>query len=125
MWKYTLKSLFDRKLRLALTMLAIVLGVSFTVASFVVADSLRATFNKLSGDIEDGVDLTARTKLDFGKDPDRPPISDQYLAAIRAIPGVRAAQLDINNEPVIPIKPNGDNVSSSGPPLLGVNYPTE
>ena len=31
MWKYTVKSLFDRKLRLSLTMLAIVLGVSSAV----------------------------------------------------------------------------------------------
>jgi len=74
MWKYTLKSLFDRKLRLALTMLAIVLGVSFTVASFVVADSMRSTFDKLVGDIEQGTDLTARTKLDFGEEANRPPI---------------------------------------------------
>jgi putative ABC transport system permease protein len=99
--------------------------VSFTVASFVVADSLRATFNKLVGDIEEGVDLTARTKLDFGEQSDRQPISDQFLTAIKAVPGVRAAQLDVSNEPVVPIKPNGENVSSSGPPLLGVSYPTE
>ncbi|HUP76475.1 MAG TPA: ABC transporter permease [Acidimicrobiales bacterium] len=125
MWKYTLKSLFDRKLRLALTMLAIVLGVSFTVASFVVADSMRATFDKLVGDIEQGVDLTARTKLEFGEEFNRPPISDEYLAAIKAIPGVRAAQLDVNNYPVVPIKANGENVKTMGPPLLGVNYPTE
>ena len=125
MWKYTIKSLFDRKLRLALTMLAIVLGVSFTVASFVVADSMRATFNKLVGDIEEGVDLTARTKLDFGEEADRQPIADQYLAPIKAVPGVAAAQLDIFNEPIVPIKPNGENVKTSGPPLLGVNYPTE
>src|SRR5918995_309300 len=125
MWKYTLKSLFDRKLRLALTMLAIVLGVSFTVASFVVADSMRATFNKLVGDIEEGVDLTARTKLDFGEESDRQPIADQYLAPIKAVPGVAAAQLDIFNEPIVPLKANGENVKTSGPPLLGVNYPTE
>src|SRR5688572_15785722 len=125
MWKYTLKSLFDRKLRLALTLLAIVLGVSFTVASFVVADSMRATFDKLVGDIEEGVDLTARTKLEFGEEFNRPPVSDEYLAAIKAVPGVRAAQLDVNNSPVVPIKGNGENVKTSGPPLLGVNYPTE
>ena len=125
MWKYTLKSLFDRKLRLSLTMLAIVLGVSFTVASFVVADSMRATFDKLVGDIEEGVDLTARTKLEFGDEVNRPAISDQLLSAIKAVPGVGAAQLDINNAPVVPIKANGENVKTSGPPLLGVNYPTE
>src|SRR5687768_6419175 len=103
MWKYTLKSLFERKLRLSLTMLAIVLGVSFTVASFVVADSMRATFDKLVGDIEEGVDLTARTKLEFGEEANRPAISDELLPAIKAVPGVGAAQLDINNAPVVPI----------------------
>ena len=62
MWKYTLKSLFDRKLRLSLTMLAIVLGVAFTVASFVVADSLRSTFGKLVNDIEAEVDRLVRRR---------------------------------------------------------------
>ena len=125
MWKYTLKSLFDRKLRLGLTMLAIVLGVAFTVASFVVADSLRATFSKLVNDIEAGVDLTARTKLDFGDSTDRKPIDAQLLTPIRAVDGVKAADGRIATSPVIPLKTNGDDVTTTGAPLLGLNYPTD
>jgi len=68
-------------------MLAIVLGVAFTVASFVVADSLRATFSKLVNDIEAGVDLTARTKLDFGDSTDRKTDRCAVLTPIRAVDG--------------------------------------
>src|SRR4030095_4161227 len=125
MWKYTLKSLFDRKLRLSLTMLAIVLGVAFTVASFVVADSLRATFGKLVNDIEAGVDLTVRTKLDFGESADRKQVDATLLAPIRALEGVTAADGSIAGSPVIPLKANGDDVTTTGAPLLGVNYPTD
>ena len=125
MWKYTLKSLFDRKLRLSLTMLAIVLGVAFTVASFVVADSLRSTFGKLVNDIEAGVDLTARTKLEFGESSDRKPIDAQLLAPIRAVEGVKAADGRIGVSPVIPLKANGNDVTTTGAPLLGVTYPTD
>jgi putative ABC transport system permease protein len=125
MWKYTVKSLFDRKLRLSLTMLAIVLGVAFTVASFVVADSLRATFGKLVNDIEAGVDLTVRSKLDFGESADRKPVDATLLTPIRSIEGVKAADGSIATSPVIPLKPNGDDVTTTGAPLLGVNYPTD
>jgi putative ABC transport system permease protein len=117
--------LFDRKLRLSLTMLAIVLGVAFTVASFVVADSLRATFGKLVNDIEAGVDLTVRTKLEFGESSDRKPIDASLLAPVRAVEGVKAAEGSIANSPVIPLKANGDDVTTTGAPLFGVNYRTD
>ena len=46
--KLTLASLAARKIRLALTTFAVVLGVAFVSGSFILADSLRGTFDAVS-----------------------------------------------------------------------------
>ncbi len=51
MWKVTIKGLLAHKLRLALTALAIVLGVTFISGTFVLTDTLHNTFSNLFGNI--------------------------------------------------------------------------
>ena len=51
MLKLTLNSLLARKIRLALTTFAVVLGVSFVSGSFILADSLRSVFDKIAVEI--------------------------------------------------------------------------
>ena len=48
MIKLTLKSILGHKFRFALTAVAVILGVSFVVASFVLRDGLKGTFNALN-----------------------------------------------------------------------------
>src|SRR5687768_17246419 len=122
MFKLAVKSLFARKLRLALTSIAIVLGVSFIVSSFVIADSLRSTFDDLAEDIQGDVDLTVRTQQDFGAENDRPPLDENLLPDVQAVDGVKAAVGNVSVTGVIPIKPDGKPIESFGPPLLGINY---
>src|SRR3954453_15187494 len=45
MWKVTWRNLVSRKLRLALSALAIVLGVAFVAGSFIFTDTLSSAFN--------------------------------------------------------------------------------
>jgi putative ABC transport system permease protein len=125
MFKFAIKSLFARKLRLLLTSIAIILGVSFVVSSFVIADSLRSTFDTLVEDIQGNTDLTVRTKQDFGADQDRPPVDAAILSQIQAVDGVRAAEGNLSAEGITPIKPDGKPLNSVGPPLLGGNYGTD
>ena len=47
MWKVTIKGLLAHKLRLGLTALAIVLGVTFISGTFVLTDTLHNTFTTL------------------------------------------------------------------------------
>ena len=49
MWRVTLKGLLAHKLRLTLTALAIVLGVTFITGTFVLTDTLHNTFSNLIG----------------------------------------------------------------------------
>ncbi len=60
MWRVTIKGLLAHKLRLALTALAIVLGVTFIAGTFVLTDTLHNTFNTLFGNIYQNVDFQVR-----------------------------------------------------------------
>ncbi|HEX7094324.1 MAG TPA: ABC transporter permease, partial [Acidimicrobiales bacterium] len=122
MVKFALKSLFARKLRLALTSVAIVLGVAFVVSSFVVADSLRSTFDDLVEDIQGDVDLTIRTFQDFGAEQDRPPLDESLLSIVEDTDGVAKALPNVSLENVVPVKADGEPVTTFGPPMFGVNY---
>ena len=45
MWKATIRGLLARKVRLALTALAILLGVSFVSATYVLTDTVKQSFD--------------------------------------------------------------------------------
>src|SRR6266581_923679 len=60
MWNATIKGLLSHKLRLALTALAIVLGVSFVSGTYVLTDTMNATFSQLFKDTTKGIDVVAQ-----------------------------------------------------------------
>ena len=65
MGKVTLKGLLAHKLRLALTGLAIVLGVTFISGTLVLTDTLHNTFTTLFGNIYKNVDFEVRGTAAF------------------------------------------------------------
>src|SRR4051812_13964806 len=97
MWRVTLKGLLAHKLRLALTALAIILGVTFVSGTFVLTDTLHRTFSNLIGNIYGKVDLQVRgvaqfKDTGFGERPVRNPIPESLIANLSAVPGVESAQ---------------------------------
>jgi putative ABC transport system permease protein len=65
MWKVTIKGLVAHKLRLALTALAIVLGVTFVSGTYVLTDTLHSTFTSLFGHVYQNVSFEIRGKAAF------------------------------------------------------------
>ena len=105
MFRATLKSLAAHKLRLALTAIAIVLGVAFMAATFVLTDTVKHTFDKLFAQTTVGKDLVVRSVAPYGNNTRadfqgsvRPPVPDSLLATIKAVPGVRDAAGIVMNE---------------------------
>jgi putative ABC transport system permease protein len=95
MRKVALKGLLAHKLRLALTALAIVLGVTFVSGTFVLTDTLQNTFSTLFSSVYQKIDFQVRGTPQFGSDSAnavRNPISDSLLTTIRAVPGVQASR---------------------------------
>ncbi len=60
MFKATLKSLAAHKVRLALTGLAIVLGVSFMAGTFVLTDTVKHSFDNLFKQVNANVDVVVQ-----------------------------------------------------------------
>ena len=62
MRKATLKGLMAHKFRLAATALAIVLGVSFVSGTYVLTDTITASFDSLFKQVTQGIDVAVRRR---------------------------------------------------------------
>ena len=93
MRQVTLRGLFAHKLRLALTALAIVLGVTFISGTFVLTDTLNNTFSSLFTSVYSKIDFQVRGVAQFGggESATRNPLPESVLGRVRSVPGVAAA----------------------------------
>lgn len=123
MWKVTIKGLLAHKLRLALTALAIVIGVTFIAGTFVLTDTLNRTFDTLFGSIYQKVDFQVRgvAQLDSGGFATRNPIPESIVPAVRAVPGVQVAEGSVTGYAQFVAK-DGKAITTGGAPTLGVSF---
>lgn len=130
MLRTTLRSLSARKLRLALTAVAVVLGVAFVTGTSVLTDTSSTLFDEQFADVTEGVDLVVRTEAAFGAamgvEVERDPVPDATLDVIRAVEGVEAAHRQIQGQALLfdaagaAIVPSGSSVGMSwAPPPFG------
>ena len=73
MRQVTLRGLLAHKMRLALTALAIVLGVTFISGTFVLTDTLNNTFSSLFTSVYSKIDFQVRGVAQFGSGAGRDP----------------------------------------------------
>jgi putative ABC transport system permease protein len=123
MWRVTIKGLLAHKLRLALTALAIVLGVMFIAGTFVLTDTLNNTFQTLFGNIYQKIDFQVRGVAEFGTggNATRNPIPESVLPTVRAVPGVAAAQGTVEGYAQF-IGHDGKAISTGGAPAIGLSF---
>ena len=123
MWRVTIKGLLAHKLRLALTALAIVLGVTFIAGTFVLTDTLHNTFNTLFGNIYQSVDFQVRGVAQFGSGgtATRNPVPQSLVSTVRGVPGVEAAEGSVTGYAQY-IAPDGKAITTGGAPTLGFAF---
>jgi putative ABC transport system permease protein len=123
MWRVTIKGLLAHKLRLALTALAIVLGVTFISGTFVLTDTLHNTFSNLFGNIYSKIDFQVRgvAQLGTGGNAVRNELPQSLLTTVQAVPGVAAAEGQVSGYAQF-ISPDGKAIQTGGAPTLGVNF---
>jgi len=90
-----IKGLLAHKLRLALTALSVVLGVAFVAGTFVLTDTLAATFDNLFNEVTGNTDAQIRSTEKLHpqnpSDSDRKSIPDTLLEEVRKVNGVDVA----------------------------------
>src|SRR5919112_2422470 len=99
MTKIALKSLAARRLRTALTALAIVLGVAMVSGAFTITDTMRGAADSLSSSAYDGTDAVVGARTAFAVDANdwtakRPTVDASLLDEVRELPGVAVAAAD-------------------------------
>jgi putative ABC transport system permease protein len=131
MRRITLRGLMARKLRLALTALAIVLGVTFITGTLVLGDTLNRTFDNLVGTAYQHVSFQVRGKAAFSNDTsaaaavdstaDRKPVPESLLASVRRVPGVSYAFGSVGGYAQFMTR-DGNAIGSGGGSTLGFAF---
>ncbi len=125
MAKLTTRSLRARWIRFLLTTIAVVLGVAFVVGSFVLADTLRKTFDTLAGSATQSTDVLVRAVDPLGgSDPNnaaRPPLPASLVDDLAKVDGVADARGDITGF-VSATAPSGERFNPGGAPVLGFSW---
>jgi putative ABC transport system permease protein len=118
--RVALAGLLGRKLRTALTAIAIVLGVAMVSGTFVLTDSIDQAFNSIFTDVRQGSDVVvsgkAATSLNSGSFA--PTLDASLLGKVRSVPAVAAAEGSVNGEAQL-IGSDGKAIVFGGAPNLG------
>jgi len=115
------KSIRARWGRTLAILFAITSSVSFVVGSFVLADSLRATFDSLFQEIGQDVDLEVRAAQQFETDDARDPIDVSIANSISPIDGVEFVEPTLTRYAQL-IGPDGKVITPAGGPTFGVSW---
>ena len=123
MGRFAIKGLLSRKLRTALTAVAIVLGVAMISGTYVLTDSIDQAFDRVFGEIREGSNavITGRSAFDLsdGSGVTEPTFDDGLLEEVRALPAVAAAEGSVDSDATQFIGDDGKAVVSGGAPNLG------
>jgi putative ABC transport system permease protein len=124
-----LKGLAGRKFRATLTAIAIVLGVAMISGTYVLTDTIDKAFSQIFDESYAGTDAVVTGKgadISFqGDTAETPPIPDDLLAKVRALPDVGLAMGGVYNESDTKIiGKDGKAINTQGAPSLGFGWDT-
>jgi putative ABC transport system permease protein len=120
-----LKGLAGRKLRAALTAVAIVLGVAMISGTYILTDTIKSAFGTVFTEVYKRTDVvvTGKSALSSGEEEGghngrlAPAFSETLLATVRTAPGVAEAQGSVSDSAQL-VGRDGKVISSGGAPGL-------
>lgn len=123
MYKISLRNLWEHKLRTLLLGGAIVVGVAFVVASFILTDSIGEAFDDVFAEAFAEIDIQVSGEISGGPGGIDIPLIDGGLdAEIEAIDGVTSATPEIQSLVIIDAPESGGAPPGFGPPSFGVSW---
>jgi putative ABC transport system permease protein len=128
MIRVALKGLWGRKLRTVLTAMAIVLGVSMISGTYVLTDTITASFTKVIDGSYENADAVVTGKVAFKNNEsntaETPAFPDSVLARVKRLPDVAAAAGAIGDEVKL-IGRDGKVISTKGGSSIGASVDPE
>jgi len=121
MWKATIRGLLARKVRLALTALSVLLGVSFVTGTYVLTDTLDASFQTFFQRTVEGVDLVVRLRAPFGGDGERDRAPEDLVEQVREVEGVGSAYGLLEDYAQF-VDKDGNSIQNGGAPTIGLSW---
>ena len=123
MTRFALKGLLGRKLRTALTALAIVLGVAMISGTYVLTDSIDSAFDTIFTEVRRGSSAVVSGKAAFdlseGSGASATAFDESVLELVRGVDGVSMAEGSVDSESTTLIGRDGKAVVNGGAPNLG------
>jgi len=113
----TIKSLVAHRLRLALTALAVVLGVAFVAGTLIMTDAINRAFDSVFTSAYAGTDAVVRGKEPFSG-AGHGTVPAGLVPVVQNVDGVRAVR-GFFQEPARILKSNGKGIGGNGPPVFG------
>ncbi len=121
--RLSLRNLAASRLRVVLTTFAVLLGVSFVVASFVLTDGLLDTFDTIIEEANAEIDAEVRARSDFDEVQfTARPIDEALVDVVRAVEGVAAAEAGTQSSKIVPVSADGEPIRTTGAPILSFNW---
>ena len=129
MLRAALRSLFQHKLRLSLTLLAVVVGVAFVAGTYIFTDSLKRSFDALFTSPQPDVTVTVDSALGGqggapgGQAGDQAPtLPGALVSTVSRVDGVAAAYGVVTADGALVIGTDGKVVGQAGPPARGTTW---
>ncbi|MBM2822976.1 MAG: hypothetical protein HW413_1722 [Thermoleophilia bacterium] len=123
MTRFAIRGLLSRKLRTALTAVAIVLGVAMISGTYVLTDSIDQAFDRIFTETREGSSAVISGKSAFdlsdGSGVTEPTLDEALLEEVRALPSVEQADGSVDSDATQLIGDDGKVVVSGGAPNFG------
>jgi putative ABC transport system permease protein len=120
MFRLSVKQVLAHRFRLALTLLAVTLGVTFVTGSLVLTDTSQRLFDEQFDTATAGADVTVKAAVAFdsamGVEVERDPLPASLLERVRSVQGVAAARPVVTGSGLLEV--DGEAIVPSGPSTL-------
>ena len=125
MLRLSIRNLLASKLRLFLTVAAVMVGVSFVSGTFVLSDTMGKAFDELYVGLTSGTDVVVKSQAAFDADVTTNggqvrPIDESMVDAVRDVPGVAFAQGSVTGFALI-LDKHGEPIQPGGAPTFGAS----
>jgi putative ABC transport system permease protein len=125
MLKVSLRNLLINKLRLLLTIAAVIVGVTFVSGTFVLSDTMVKAFGELYTGLTSGTDVVVKSEAAYEADVATTggqvrPLDDDIVETVRNVPGVEVAEGSVFGFALI-LDEDGDPIQPGGAPTIGTS----